>query len=36
MLGRVYVYLGQREFVQCDGIVEPVQGIVYIQVLKTT
>ncbi|XP_023327176.1 phosrestin-1 [Eurytemora carolleeae] len=34
--GRVYVYLGKREFVQCDGATEPVSGIVYIQDWKDT
>ena len=26
------MYLGKREYVQCDGVIEPVQGVVYIQV----
>jgi len=34
--GRVYIYLGKREFVQCDGVIEPVQGIAYIQDWKDT
>jgi hypothetical protein len=32
--GRVYLYLGKREFVQCDGIIEPINGILYVQVYK--
>ncbi len=34
-LGRLFVYLGKREYVQCDGVIEPVQGVVYIQVIKS-
>ena len=30
-LGRVYVYMGKREFVSCDGAVEPINGVVNIQ-----
>eukprot|EP00090_Calanus_glacialis_P028990 TRINITY_DN46486_c0_g1_i1.p1 TRINITY_DN46486_c0_g1~~TRINITY_DN46486_c0_g1_i1.p1 ORF type:complete len:406 (-),score=100.14 TRINITY_DN46486_c0_g1_i1:476-1693(-) len=29
--GRVYVYMGKREFVSCDGAVEPINGVVNIQ-----
>ena len=29
--GRVYLYLGNREFVSCDGAIPPVTGIVNIQ-----
>jgi len=29
--GRVYVYMGKREFVSCDGVVEPINGVVNIQ-----
>lgn len=29
--GRVYVYLGKREFVSCDGNIEPINGVVNIQ-----
>ena len=28
--GRVYLYMGNREFVSCDGLAEPVTGIVYV------
>jgi hypothetical protein len=28
----VYLYLGKREFVQCDGVIEPINGILYVQV----
>ena len=28
--GRVYLYMGNREFVSCDGVAEPVTGIVYV------
>ena len=31
-LGRVYVYMGKREYVSIDGNIEPIQGVVYIQV----
>eukprot|EP00088_Acartia_fossae_P007548 TRINITY_DN13551_c0_g1_i2.p1 TRINITY_DN13551_c0_g1~~TRINITY_DN13551_c0_g1_i2.p1 ORF type:complete len:400 (-),score=83.22 TRINITY_DN13551_c0_g1_i2:621-1820(-) len=34
--GRLFVYLGKREYVQCDGVIEPVQGVVYIQDWKDT
>ena len=34
-LGRLFVYLGKREYVQCDGVIEPVQGVVFIQVNKS-
>jgi len=27
----VYVYMGKREFVSCDGVVEPINGVVNIQ-----
>ena len=30
--GRVYLYLGNREFVACDGSIKPVTGVVNIQV----
>ena len=30
-LGRVYVYMGKREFVSCDGVIEPINGVVNIQ-----
>ena len=29
--GRVYLYLGNREYVSCDGAIPPVTGIVNIQ-----
>ena len=29
--GRVYLYLGNREFVACDGEIQPVTGVVNIQ-----
>ena len=29
--GRVYLYLGNREYVSCDGAIQPVTGIVNIQ-----
>jgi len=29
--GRVYIYLAKREYVQCDGTIEPVQGIAFLQ-----
>ena len=29
--GRVYLYLGNREFVSCDGAIPPITGIVNIQ-----
>jgi len=34
--GRVYVYLGKREFVSCDGNIEPINGLVNIQDHKDT
>ena len=30
--GRVYLYLGNREFVSCDGSIKPITGVVNIQV----
>ena len=30
--GRVYLYLGNREFVACDGSIKPITGVVNIQV----
>ena len=32
-LGRVYIYMGKREFVSIDGVIEPIKGVVHIQVL---
>jgi len=29
--GRVYLYMGKREFISCDGAVEPINGVVNIQ-----
>jgi len=29
--GNVFVYMGKREFVSCDGIIEPINGVVNIQ-----
>ena len=29
--GRVYVYMGKREFVSCDGVAETINGVVNIQ-----
>jgi len=34
--GRVYVYMGKREYVSIDGNIEPIQGVVYIQDFKDT
>ena len=31
-LGRVYIYMGKREFVSIDGVIEPIKGVVHIQV----
>ena len=31
--GRVYLYLGNREYVSCDGAIKPVTGVVNIQVI---
>ena len=33
-LGRVYIYMGKREFVSIDGVIEPIKGVVHIQVLR--
>ena len=32
--GRVYIYMGKREFVSIDGVIEPIKGVVHIQVLS--
>jgi len=34
--GRVYVYMGKREFVSIDGCPEPINGVVHIQDYKDT
>lgn len=28
--GKLYLYLGQREFISCDGIIEDIKGVAYI------
>merc|ERR1711990_844485 len=34
--GRVYIYMGKREFVSIDGVIEPIKGVVHIQDYKDT
>jgi len=34
--GRVYIYMGKREFVSIDGVIEPIKGVVHIQDYKET
>ena len=30
--GKICLYLGNRDYVSCDGVINPVHGIVHVQV----
>ena len=34
ILGRLYLYLGQREYISCDGVIEDIKGVAYMPDLE--